>query len=73
MRPTHRNRRGLILPVALLVLGLLSVLAAKVVVRSNADLAAAIQEARSQRRTAILVQVVRRGIRPAFIPLLLAE
>lgn len=42
-------------------------------VTSNADLAAAIQEARSQRRTAILVQVVRRGIRPAFIPLLLAE
>lgn len=40
MRPTHRNRRGLILPVALLVLGLLSVLAAKVVFRSNADLAA---------------------------------
>ncbi len=42
-------------------------------VTSNADLAAAIAEAKSQRRTAILVQVVRRGIRPAFIPLLLNQ
>jgi type II secretory pathway component PulK len=39
-RPTQPDRRGLILPVALLVLGLLTVLAAKVVFRSNADIAA---------------------------------
>jgi type II secretory pathway component PulK len=39
-RPTQPDRRGIILPVALLILGLLAVLAAKVVFRSNADIAA---------------------------------
>lgn len=38
-------------------------------VTSNADLATAIAEARRQGRTAILVQVLRRGLRPQFIPL----
>ncbi len=36
----HPARRGIILPLALLILGLLAVLAAKVVFRSNADIAA---------------------------------
>lgn len=39
-RRTHFERRGIILPLALLVLGLLTVLAAQVVFRSNADIAA---------------------------------
>ena len=39
-RKRHPGRRGIILPLALLVLGLLTVLAAQVVFRSNADIAA---------------------------------
>ena len=42
-------------------------------VTSNAELAAAITEAKRQGRTAILVQVLRRGIRPAYIPLVLGN
>ena len=42
-------------------------------VASNADLAAAITLAKQQNRTAILVQVLRRGIRPQYIPLRLGE
>lgn len=39
-RPRHSGRRAIILPLALLVLGLLTALAAQVVFRSNADVAA---------------------------------
>jgi serine protease Do len=42
-------------------------------VTNNADLAAAIAEAKRQGRTAMLVQVVRRGVRPQFIPLVLGN
>lgn len=42
-------------------------------ITSNADLAAAITAAKAQRRTAILVQVQRRGVRPAYIPLVLGN
>ncbi|MBX9729091.1 MAG: PDZ domain-containing protein, partial [Sphingopyxis sp.] len=42
-------------------------------VTSNAELAAAIAEAKRQGRTAMLVQVVRRGVRPQFIPLVLGN
>lgn len=42
-------------------------------VTSNADLAAAIAQAKSQNRTAILVQVVRRGVRPQYLPLVLGN
>jgi serine protease Do len=42
-------------------------------VTSNDDLAAAITEVRRQNRSAILLQVTRRGIRPAFVPVRLAE
>jgi serine protease Do len=42
-------------------------------VANNSDLAAAITQAKQQGRTAILVQVVRRGIRPAYIPLVLGN
>ncbi len=38
-------------------------------VTSNADFAAAIAAARAQRRTAILVQVLRRGVAPTYLPL----
>ena len=40
-------------------------------ITSNAELAAAITEARRQGRSAILVQLLRRGIRPQYIPLVL--
>ncbi len=42
-------------------------------VTTNAELAAAIADAKRQNRTAILVQVVRRGVRPQFIPLVLGN
>lgn len=42
-------------------------------VTSNTELAAAIAEAKRQGRSAILVQILRRGVRPAFIPLRLDE
>jgi serine protease Do len=42
-------------------------------VTSNAELAAAIADAKRQNRTAILVQVVRRGVRPQYIPLVLGN
>lgn len=42
-------------------------------VTSNADLAAAIAQAKQQGRSAILVQVVRRGVRPQYIPLVLGN
>ncbi|MEQ1510924.1 MAG: trypsin-like peptidase domain-containing protein, partial [Sphingopyxis sp.] len=38
-------------------------------ITNNDDLAAAIAEAKRQGRTAILVQVLRRGVRPQYIPL----
>ncbi|MEQ1725245.1 MAG: trypsin-like peptidase domain-containing protein [Sphingopyxis sp.] len=38
-------------------------------ITSNDDLAAAITEAKRQGRSAILVQVLRRGVRPQYIPL----
>lgn len=42
-------------------------------IANNADLANAISEAKRQGRTAMLVQVVRRGIRPQYIPLRLGN
>lgn len=42
-------------------------------VTSNADLAAAIAQAKQQGRTAILVQIVRRGVRPQYVPLVLGN
>ncbi len=42
-------------------------------VTSNADLAAAVTDAKRAGRTAMLVQVVRRGVRPAYIPLRLGQ
>jgi serine protease Do len=42
-------------------------------IANNADLANAIAEAKRQGRTAILVQVVRRGVRPQYIPLRLGN
>ena len=42
-------------------------------VTSTADLASAITQAKAQGRTAILVQVLRRGVRPQYIPLVLGN
>ena len=42
-------------------------------IASNDELAAAIADARRQGRAALLVQVVRRGVRPQFLPLRLAQ
>jgi serine protease Do len=42
-------------------------------ITTNAELASAIADAKRQGRTAILVQVVRRGVRPQYIPLLLGN
>ena len=42
-------------------------------ISSNDELAAAIRAARAQGRQAILVQVVRRGVRPQFLPLRLEQ
>jgi serine protease Do len=42
-------------------------------VATTADLAAAVTAAKQQNRSAILVQVLRRGVRPQYIPLLLGN
>jgi serine protease Do len=42
-------------------------------VTSNTELAAAIADAKRQGRTAVLVQVVRRGVRPQYVPLVLGN
>ena len=42
-------------------------------ITSNADLATAVADAKRQGRTAVLVQVLRRGVRPQFIPLVLGN
>ncbi len=42
-------------------------------VANNADLAAAITDAKRQGRSAILVQVLRRGLRPQYVPLVFGQ
>ena len=42
-------------------------------VANNQDLAAAIAEAKQQGRSAILVQVLRRGLRPQYVPLVFGQ